>query len=209
MKNLTLILNIVLVIAVAVLYALYFSGNKPQAENAGPKAEKADSMQAAGLNVAYVNIDTVLSEYKLYQEMEQMFIQKQQKMEADLTSRSQNLEQRMADFQNKVKNYLITSTQAKQMQKELAQDQQRLMQLQSEMQGKLAQHEQSMMQQVYDSLRSFVDDYNAQKRYDLIISNQGSSSVLYGRPYMNITKDVLNGINSRYDRANIEAEGQE
>lgn len=209
MKNsVVLTINALLIVAVVLLYVFHFTGSQSDEQDTSQVnvSETADSLKSSMLRVAYVNIDTVLSEYRLYQEMQEMYNQKRQQMEADFASRSQRFEQRMADFQNKVQKRLITSTQAKKMQEDLTSEQQNLMQLQNQMGAQLAEHEQSMMQQVYDSLRSFLDDYNASRKYDLIISNTYTSTLLYGRPDMNITTKVLNGINARYAEGTKEEE---
>lgn len=203
MKNASLILNVVLIIAVVVLYALYFTDSedsKDEKEDVSAK-QQTDSLTQKGINVAYVNIDTVLSEYKLYQEMQEMYKQKQQQMQANLQTKRKKFNKKMADFRNKVQKHLITSTQAKQMQKQLTKEQENLMKMQKQMQTQLAEHEQSMMQQVYDSLQSFITDYNLNRKYDIILSNSYTSTLLYGEPRMNITMEVLNGINKRYMQA--------
>ena len=56
MKNISLILNGVLLVAVAILYYLHFSSS--------PDSPAASSGAAADLKVAYINSDSVLEHYE-------------------------------------------------------------------------------------------------------------------------------------------------
>ena len=210
MKNVSIALNIVLLIAVAVLYVVYFTGNKTEQKKKDQKQEAPSATEASkkgdNLKIAYVNIDTVLSEYKLYEEMQNMLQEKQKKMQADLQSRSKSFQKEMTQFRKKAQQGLITSTQAKQRQKELTKKQKKLQQLQQKVSGQLSKQRQSMNQQVYDSIQSFLNDYNKDKEYDYIMSNTFSSTLLYGRPDMNLTETVINGINRRYTKAQEQTE---
>jgi len=60
-KNASLILNIVLAIAVAVLYYLHFKGNSTDAT---PTAVPTESK---GKAIVYVNVDSLLTKYDFFQ----------------------------------------------------------------------------------------------------------------------------------------------
>ena len=49
----------------------------------------------------------------------------------------------------------------------------------------------------YDSLMHFLDAYNKDKKYDLILTKQGDN-ILYAAKRFDITNDVINGLNKRY-----------
>ena len=103
MKRLNLIIHIVVIVAVAALFVFEFTSWGPQA----PTAEK-DSAQAQGeqpetasmqgdLRVAYVNIDTLLAGYQMYQDKRDEFAQEQSSTQAELKSRSQELKEKFGD----------------------------------------------------------------------------------------------------------------
>lgn len=50
-----------------------------------------------------------------------------------------------------------------------------------------------------DSIQSFLRDYNKQKGYSIILSKAGDN-ILYANPAMDITTDVVNGLNKRYKK---------
>ena len=50
-----------------------------------------------------------------------------------------------------------------------------------------------------DSINSFLKMYNQTKGYDLIISNAGLDNLLYANPAYNITNEIVEGLNARYN----------
>ena len=48
-----------------------------------------------------------------------------------------------------------------------------------------------------DSLQNFLEIYNQDKKYDIILSKAGDN-ILYANKQYNITKDVINGLNKLY-----------
>jgi outer membrane protein len=65
-KNLSIVLNVVLAVAVAVLYVLHFTGTSDSAE----VAEATESQSPSDLSIAYVNSDSLLSNYDYFKELE-------------------------------------------------------------------------------------------------------------------------------------------
>ena len=50
---------------------------------------------------------------------------------------------------------------------------------------------------VRDSIKFFIEEYNKTKKYDLIISRVGDN-LLFANEALNITKEVVDGLNARY-----------
>ena len=60
MKNLSIVLNVVLFVAVIVLYVLYFSGHKsPETAMSSKVTGTADATK-----IVYINTDTLLNNYQ-------------------------------------------------------------------------------------------------------------------------------------------------
>ena len=55
-----------------------------------------------------------------------------------------------------------------------------------------------MMNQLGDAIKTFIDNYNVEKQYAMIITNNGGSPVVAANPALNITDDVLAGLNDEY-----------
>ena len=50
-----------------------------------------------------------------------------------------------------------------------------------------------------DSINNFIQAYNADKKFDFIFSNAGFDNLLYGNPAYNITGEIIEGLNKRYN----------
>jgi outer membrane protein len=84
------------------------------------------------------------------------------------------------------------------------QDQQKLAGMQSSAQKSMEQLEASMQQQymeaqkiVNDSIQKFIEVYNAQHGYDAILLK---AATLYINPDLDITDEVVEGLNARYNK---------
>ena len=71
--------------------------------------------------------------------------------------------------------------------------------MQEELTVKFDQEQQKYNQIMRDSIQSFLRDYNKQKGYNIILSKAGDN-ILYADPAMDITTDVVNGLNKRYKK---------
>ncbi|MBN1253062.1 MAG: OmpH family outer membrane protein, partial [Bacteroidales bacterium] len=165
MKNISLYLNIVLIIAVTLLYIDRFSG----------KSEKADEnsneiSNSVSTEIVYLNIDSLLNGYDYYNDLKTELIKEQKKLESDLNSKSKSLERKAMEFQQKVEKHLVTNDQAQGMQQQLMQEQQNLLRLKEQMQMQLMEKEQNMNKNIYTTLNEYLTKYNKDLNHKLILS---------------------------------------
>jgi outer membrane protein len=191
MKNISLILNIVLIIAVSLLYIDKFTGNSE---------DEIDTESAAkpGEEVVYINLDSLMNSYDLYNELKTELMQEQQKLEGNLNSKLKGYQRRAMEFQQKVEKRLVTTKQAEQMQQQLMQEQQSLAQLKDQLQMQLMEKEQEMTKQIYDKLNNFLEKYNKTKKHKIILGNTMGNVVLKADDKLDITNTILNGLNEEY-----------
>ena len=55
-----------------------------------------------------------------------------------------------------------------------------------------------MMNQLGDAIKTFLDKYNAEKQYAMILTNNAGAPVITADPSLDITDDVLAGLNDDY-----------
>jgi len=199
MKKLSLWLNIVLIIAVGGIYFLHFSGNKTS-----KNVEVNDDGTEVEINrdyaIAYVNIDTLIRNYDLFIDKSDELTQKRNESEAELQIQSKKFENEIRDFQDKVNKGLITRTKAQMLQQELAQKEQQLYATRDNLAMQLSEEEQVMYRQVLNEVMSYLEDYNAEYNYKYIFSNSFGGQLLYTDKSLNITSDVLVGLNEKYEK---------
>jgi outer membrane protein len=198
MKKLSLWLNIVLIVAVGGIYFLHFSGNNTS------KAEVNEDGTEVEINrdyaIAYVNIDTLIRNYDLFIDKSDQLTQKRNESEAELQIQSKKFENEVRDFQDKVNKGLITRTKAQMLQQELAQKEQQLYATRDNLAMQLSEEEQVMYRQVLNEVMSYLEEYNVEYNYKYIFSNSFGGQLLYTDKSLNITRDVLKGLNEKYDK---------
>jgi len=197
MKRVNLIINIVLVIAVGVLFVLYFTGKK----KSGPAQteEKLVENNSTGKGeMAYINIDTLMNNMDMFFDVRNKLIEKQKSSEAELNSRSKDFEKEATDFQEKVRKGLVTRSRAQEIEQELYLEQQNLIGFKDKLSLELAEEEQVMNRQLIYYITDYLKEYNKEKKYQFIISNSLGGPLLYASDKQDITNDVVEGINAKY-----------
>ena len=194
MKNLSLILNAVLIVAVGVLFYLHFAsvpGSK--------KSKSSDSGHvASGVPIVYINIDTLLNHYDYYADLQNEMLDKQSELEAQLNSRTRTYDNNAKDYQDKVNKGLVTRREAADLEQSLYQEQQEILQLRDQLAAQLAEEEQVRNRRLVENIMVFLKDYNKDQRYQYIFSNSFGSNILYAGDSLDITASVLEGLNQRY-----------
>jgi outer membrane protein len=192
MKNISLYLNIVLFIAVALLYIDRFSGDNGTPDNAAQNSSSATS------DIVYINIDSLLNSYDLYNELKTGLIQEQQNLEANLNSKSKAYQRKAMEFQQKVDKRLVTQAQAEEMQQQLLNEQQSLLQLKDQLSMQLAEKEQDMNKRIFEQVTSYLKRYNKVGKHKIILGNNMGTNVLEADNKLDITNSALKGLNQEY-----------
>ena len=196
MKKVNLILNIVLVLAVAALYVLHFTGNS-KTENT---ASKEDSRITAGSgDIVYINLDTLVNQYDMYNDLRTELESKVSAIDNDLNKKGRALENDVKSFEDKMQKGLLTYSQAESMRNDLMTRDQELRNLTQQKQMELANEESVMYNRVMDAIKTYVDNYNKEKQYSLILTTTAATnSVINGEQGRNITNEIINGLNQEY-----------
>ena len=170
--------------------------------NASPKMDEqpatANDNATGGIKIAYVEVDSLMTQYEFCKEFTLILEKKSTNARNTLNSKGQALQSAMANFQQKLQNNGFTSReQAEGQQAAIQRQQQSLQELQARLENELAQETQKYNAGLRDSLSHFLDAYNKDKKYDLILTKQGDN-ILYAAKRFDITADVINGLNKRY-----------
>jgi len=193
MKNATLGFNVVIALAVAVLFYFQFSGKKSTAVSDG--ASKA--APAGSFRIAYFESDSIQNNFEYFKEIKRA-------LEAKDQANSKQLNELKTVFTNKYQD-LQRSAQSL-SQAELANKQQELEQMQRTYQGKEQMMAQEMqdesfkkLQDVKKKIETYLTEYNKDKGYAFIFSSAPEFMYLKDTAY-NITDDVVKGLNKLYPK---------
>jgi len=148
--------------------------------------------------IAYINLDTLTNNYDMYHDLRSAYEAKVTRTQNDLNARGRNLEKDIADFQEKIDKGLVTRSTAAQMQDDLGKRQQSLMQYRDKVTGDLAEEEQVLLNQIHFSIVDYLKEFNADHRYSMILSTTTGGPILNADPALDITKEVVRGLNKVY-----------
>ena len=193
MKNLSTILSSLALIGVIYLL-IQGSGNENASGESQTKEVAAKS--AGGLNLAFVDTDSLVSKYDYHQELKSKLEGRAQDMEADLASKSKTFQENITILEQQAGN--MSPQQIQQAQAELQQKQQELMMYRDEQSQALSREEQELTLLLKEDMDNLLDSLKVEMGYDFIFSFDPTSSVLAANPEWDITDIVVEGLNKAY-----------
>jgi outer membrane protein len=193
-KNLSIILNVVLSVAVIILYILHFTGKTWSAEST---TSGAGAISPSELSIAYVNSDSLLTNYDFFKDLEKKFIDRREKLNKEYQNRAEGLQREISNFQTTAGN--MTITQARAVEEDLRKKQQNLMMYQEQLGQQLMQEESVMNSDLYDKVSDYLQEYGKNKNLQIVLTYTKGSGVLYANEGLDITKEVIVGLNYAYN----------
>ena len=196
MKNTSLILSIISLVAVVVfgILSLTKGGKSADVQTNGEAVEAAASKG----DIVYVNLDRILMEYDMANDLRSVVETKIQNIQAEVNRRAKKLENDVIDFQNKIDKGLLTRTNAELQSQKLQQQELEFNNYAAQKEQEIQEEQVVMMNQLGDAIQTFINKYNEQKQYAMILTNSGGSPVLTADAALDITDDVLAGLNEEY-----------
>ena len=191
--------NNILVCGLAAMLALVAcnqgSNNTPASQTSGK-----DSTAVAG-SIVYFDLDKVMEGYDMANDLTSIFQTKASGIQAEIDRRGKKLEKDAADFQNKMDKGLLTQSVAQVQYQKLQEQQQQYQQYVLQKQQEMNEEQQVTLNQIADAIAEFVKEFNAEKQYALILTTSGnilSQPVVTGSSALDITDDILAGLNAAY-----------
>ena len=193
------------VILFAVAAALSLTACQKSAEKAEETAENTGA-ETTGLKIAYVEMDSLITQYQLYKDYEEELTRKGTNIQSTLAQKQRTLEQHAAAMQKKYEsNGFTTRDELERAQNSIQAEQQQLQELADRLQTDFAQEQARVNQEARDSIQAFLRSYNKTKKYDYVLVKAGDN-MLIANPKMDITKEVIKGLNKRYKKSRKTAE---
>ncbi|CAG5071774.1 hypothetical protein DYBT9623_03761 [Dyadobacter sp. CECT 9623] len=190
-NNTSLIWNIVLSLAVAVLFFLHFSG-KPSADS----GSVADGNVVAGRKTVYVQVDSLLKNYEFFKDTRKELENKNFQLENELNTKGRSLQNEVAFFQQKAQT--MTPEQARSTEAQLMKKQQDLMAYRDQSAQALGQEEAKKNEELYKNIRSYIDKYNKENGYEFVLGYSLGGGILFANPSLDVTQKILDGLNKEY-----------
>lgn len=197
-NNTSLIWNIVLTIAVAVLFYLHFSSGK-SADSAG-----ATDVSAAGdRRIVYVQIDSLLTNYEYFKDAKKELENKRFQLDNELGTKGRSLENEIAFFQQKAQT--MTVEQARTTEAQLVKKQQDFVQQRDRAVQNLSMEEAQKNEELYNQIRAYITKYNKENKYEFVLGYSQGGGILFADSTLNVTKKMIEGLNKAYIEKNGDA----
>jgi len=179
--------------------ALAIAAMMVSCNNQSPKMDDQPAAASGeGMKIAYVEVDSLMTQYNFAKDYSVTLQKKSNNARNTLNQKGNALQAAMANFQQKLNNNGFQSReQAASQQAAIQRQQNDLQELQARLENELASETAKFNETLRDSLQNFLKAYNEDKKFDLILSKAGDN-ILMGNKKLDITQDVINGLNKRY-----------
>lgn len=164
----------------------------------GKSATAEEAAQTTSLNIRFVDMDSIAANYNLARDLQEAQLRAYSRLDNAQKQRGAEIQKLAGEIQQKMNNngYLSEASYNADVAKvnKMQQDAESyLNNLQRTQEQELAQ----LTMQLHDSINSFINDYNAKHGYDAILLR---ASGLYFNPALDITDEVVAGLNARYNK---------
>ena len=163
-----------------------------------PSADTKSTTVQSSLKVAFVELDSITSQYKFCKDYTVILQKKEQNIQSTLNSKAQALQSAYANFQQKIQNNEYTRERAEQVQRALQKQEADLQALQQRLAADFDQESAKFLKAFQDSIQNYLKKYNSKKKYDLILTK---ATVLEGNDKFDITEEIVEGLNKAYKPA--------
>lgn len=190
--NTSIVAKSVLILSIAAGVA---ACNQNKAET---KTAAAPTTEVAGKqDIVYFNQDSVVAQYEYIKDMDKRLDAKGKAAQADVQSRQQAIQREIAEYQKGAA--AMSADQRAPIEQRLQRKGQEFQQYQQSA-GAQVQNEQVTEQtKLYEKLLDFTKALAKEKGYKMVLTyKKGDPTVMYGDPSLDITKDVIKGLNDAY-----------
>jgi outer membrane protein len=180
-----------IVILLAAMAAWSCNKDNNSASNATTGAKSAS-------RIVYVNTDTLLNKYDYYKDIVKEFEQKRFQLQNELGNKAKSFQNEVALFQNKAQQGGMTQEQLQTTQMQLQQKEQNIMAYRDKAGQDLSIQEAKKTDELLTKIQEYLKKYNSDSKYDMVIGYSKGGGVLYAKEDLDITKQVLEGLNKEY-----------
>ena len=197
MKNTSLILSIISLVAVIALGNISFTGKGSASE-----AKSGENAPAAGSGaIVYFNLDRVLNEYDMANDLRSVVESKAQGIQEEVNRRGNKLQNDVNSFQEKINKGLITRSVAEVQGQKLEQQRNDFNNFANQKNQEIAEEQQVMMNNIGDAIKTFLDKYASDNSYAMVIATQGDilpAPVAAADSSLDVTDDIIVKLNDEY-----------
>lgn len=182
--------------AVVALMSLVVASCNKQTPKVEEKSASTNTANA-GMKIAYIEVDSIMSQYKFCKEYSLILEKKSQNIQNTVNAKGRSLQAAAAKFQQDIQNNKYTQQQAEAVQAGLQKQNADLQALQQRLGAEFQAETEKFNKALRDSIQHYLAVYNKDKKFSLILSKAGDN-ILYADKTYDITNEVIAGLNKAY-----------
>lgn len=195
--------NVLRTLALATIATVVMTSCDKSKQQTSQQASTVATGGSTSTKIAFVEVDSIMSQYKFCKEFSLVLQKKGQNIQSTLAAKQQQLQAAAANFQQKMQQNAYTREQAEAIQAGLQKQNNDLQVLNQRLSGEFQTETDKYNAALRDSLNHFLTIYNKDKKFGLILSKAGDN-ILYADKAYDITRDVVAGLNKAY-KSNVAA----
>lgn len=178
----------------------------------------ADAAKVAGgslgenesLPIAFIQADSLLNNYQLQIDLTTELVQQKSQAEDQVNRQMAGFQREYQEFMQKVQtnSFIGGQSRMESEQRRLQQKQATIEQHAAQLQQDLALLQSQAMERINDSIKVVLADYNKTKNFEVIYSSVPNTTVFYVKEKYDITKEVLDLMNARYNAGKKDEKGE-
>jgi outer membrane protein len=197
MKNLSIVFNVVLGIAVAVLYYLHFSNSPSHGESkkeVKPKASVMPKIQLKSTPLVYVNADSLWENFELVKKMRKEMEFEKKKFETKFEADYHKLEADYLALRDKAES--LSQEEGMMKQQELMAREQKLTEFRQTESERLAKLEADKTDKIQKTITEYLTEQYSKSNYAYILGYSAGGGILFANDSLEITTEVVDGLNA-------------
>lgn len=188
--NLTKVIAGLFVVAIAVSC----TQEKPKTTTSAPVTTENKSEA-----IVYVNSDSLLNNYEYFKDVRSKFQEKSKKAQVDLNAKGTAFQREVAEYQKGAQT--MSADQRAATEERLARKQQELAAYNQNAGSALQNEEAAENEKLYNKVSDYLKSYAKEKGYKMVLTySKGNPTVLFADPSLEITKEVVAGLNEAYKK---------
>ena len=152
--------------------------------------------------IAYVFVEEVIAEYHAMQDVNDKFQVEEATQKEKLDAFYQDIQEKIGWLQENHKTLKKSTVTDKQH--EIVDLEKALQQMQQKTYKELDSIKISWTSPIYEEVNQYIKNYSQQKGYDYVLGNLGNGNMMYGNPVYNLTLEVIDGMNTAYNKKNMQ-----
>ncbi|TDQ07418.1 OmpH family outer membrane protein [Pedobacter metabolipauper] len=183
--------------AVAIVSVMASCQNKD--EKGTTPAKTGSAPVSSDEKIVYVNSDSLLTKYEYFKDMTAKLETKAKAAQADMAAKSQAFQREVAQYQQQANT--LPADQRAATEERLNRKGQELKTYEQNAGAALQNEQATEQKKLYDAVADYLKEYAKKKGFKMVLTySKGNSSILFADESLDITSEVITGLNAGYKK---------